>query len=208
MTVKSGHLHGREKYYNLRSKYPAISSGDQWEEEPPKNSCKNQVSDKNKTTESKQCVERTHTHAHTQSDEGSGCVGQMTSCIGVCLLCCRALLSVAGGGGVVSSFSVCTFFFVSGGSSHGRTSLGLCLVRPTVLSLSLSAGTDTGSSRDVTPRGTNERGAKGAVPGFNRPRLLFMRHTYPRATLRVEQRVCFVWQVPTVTDHSVCMQQR
>ena len=76
------------------------------------------------------------------------------------------------------------------------------------LSLSLSAGTDTGSSRDVTPRGTNERGAKGAVPGFNRPRLLFMRHTYPRATLRVEQRVCFVWQVPTVTDHSVCMQQR
>ena len=94
----------------------------------------NQVSDKTNNQVETVCIEK---KTHTQSDEGSGCVGQMTSCIGVSLLCCRALLSVAGGGGVVSSFSVCTFF-VSGGSSHGRTSLGLCLVRPTVLSLSLS----------------------------------------------------------------------
>lgn len=137
---------------------------------------------------------------HTHSGEGSGSVGQMTSCIGVSLLCCRALLSVVGGGGGRFLFLCLYFFFASGGSSHGRTGFGLCLGRATStsdrpLSLSFSDGTDTGSSRDVTPRGTSERGARGAGPGFNRPlgsRLLFMRHTFPRATHRGEQAVCFV----------------
>lgn len=105
------------------------------------------------------CVERKHT------DGSSGCVGQMTSCVGISLLSCRVLLSVVGGGGVVPSLSV-LFFFASGGSSHGRTDFVLCLGRATStsdrpLSLSLSAGTDTGSSRDVTLRRTSLRGVRG-----------------------------------------------
>lgn len=92
--------------------------------------------------------------------------GQMTSCIAASLLSRSAVPRWGGGGwrGWRGSFplSVCTFFFPSGGSSHGRTGSDLCLGRATSssssssrFSLFLSAGMDTGSSRDVTPR---ERG--------------------------------------------------
>lgn len=74
----------------------------------PQNSCKASVR-QNKTTEV--CIGK-KTHTNTHSDRSSGYVGQMTSCIGVSPLCCRALLSVGWREGVVSSFSVCTFFCI------------------------------------------------------------------------------------------------
>lgn len=120
-----------------------------------------------KTVASKQ-NNREKTVCRKKDSAGSSvCVGQMTSCIGVALLCCRALLSVGGrrrrrSGSFPLSLSVLFFLpLASGGSSHGRTSFGLCLGRATSTSdrplcVSLSAGTDMGSGSYVTPRGTNE----------------------------------------------------
>lgn len=62
----------------------------------------------------------------------------MTSCIGVSLLCCRALLSVAGGGGVVSSFSVCTFFCIRWIQSRAHEPRSVFGPSDRPLSLSLS----------------------------------------------------------------------
>lgn len=79
--------------------------------------------------------------------------------------------TVRRGGRRGSFFFLCLyFFFASGGSSHGRTGFVLCLGRATTtsdspLSLSISAGTDTGSSRDVTLHRTSVRGARG--PGLS-----------------------------------------
>lgn len=89
--------------------------------------------------------------------------GQMTSCIAASLLSRSAVPRWGGGGwrGWRGSFplSVCTFFFHPVDPVTGaRARICVWAARrppPPPVSLFLSAGMDTGSSRDVTPR---ERG--------------------------------------------------
>lgn len=95
----------------------------------------NQVSDKTKQP-SRNSVYRKKTHTHRATRAVAVLVRWQVVLVflsSAVALCCPSQ-------GEEGSFplSLSVLFFVSGGSSHGRTSLGLCLVRPTVLSLSLS----------------------------------------------------------------------
>lgn len=95
--------------------------------------------------------------------------GQMTSCIAASLLSRSAVPRWGGGGwrGWRGSFplSVCTFFFPSGGSSHGRTGSDLCLGRATYSSSSRFSFSQLEWTRAVHVTSHLER---GAGPGFNR----------------------------------------
>lgn len=82
----------------------------------------------------------------------------MTSCIGISLL---SRFAVRRGGRRGRFFFLSVLFFASGGSSHGRTSSDLCLGLSVLFALSTSAGTDTGSSRDVTLHSTGDRRGEG-----------------------------------------------
>lgn len=108
----------------------------------------------------------------------------MTSCIAASLLSRSAVPRWGGGGwrGWRGSFplSVCTFFFPSGGSSHGRTGSDLCLGRATYSSSSRFSFSQLEWTRAVHVTSHLER---GAGPGFNRSlnfRLNYLwGHTYP-----------------------------
>lgn len=144
------------------------------------------------------------------SEKGSGCVGQMTSCIGISLLSCRAaLLSVAeGGGGSFSSFCLYFFSVASGGSSHGRTSFVLCLGRATSTSERSPSLSQLERHGHVTshPYRTSGRGARAigwaGLSADLKSRSLLMRHTYPRARLRGEQVLS--WDQHADVSRCVC----
>lgn len=98
-------------------------------------------------------------------------IGQMTSCIAFPLLSCRALaFSVRGGGSFPLSLNV-LFCIRCIQSREARA-------RAWTARWLSSAGTNTGSSRDVTSHRARREG--GVVKWSS----IFIRHTYPRATPR------------------------
>lgn len=94
--------------------------------------------------------------------------------------------------------SLSVLFFASGGSSHGRTGFVLCLgpcddhVRPFSLSLSQLERTRAVHVTSHAIEQAIQAGGAGLTTDLNSPSL-FMRHTYPRARLRGEQAICFLW---------------
>lgn len=134
MTVGPLHRIKCRKRNSRRKSILRIYSSSDYKKRKSPNRCKrrppNQQNNRIKTVRLKK------TRTYTRSDGNTECIGQMTSCVGISLLVCRALLSVAGEGGVVPSF--CLLFFASGGSSHGCTSFVLCLGRETTTSKACS----------------------------------------------------------------------
>lgn len=118
----------------------------------------------------------------------------MTSCVGISLLVCRALPSVAGEGGVVPSFCV-LFLHPVDPVTGARASYSAWAVRrprpKRALSLPLSLSPpqlEQTRAVHVTSHPTEQAvDSGGAWParGLN-SRSLFMRHTHPRARLHGE----------------------
>lgn len=125
----------------------------------------------------------------------------------VVLLCCPSRREEGGR----SLLSVCTFFLLHPVDPVTGARASFCVwavrrPRPCVLSLPISAGTDTGSSRDVTPlqnkRSRSEFEGWAGLSTDLKSRSLLMRHTYPRARLRGEQVLS--WHQHADVSRCVC----
>lgn len=132
-----------------------------------------------KTVASKQ-NNREKTVCRKKDSAGSSvCVGQMTSCIGVALLCCRALLSVGGrrrrrSGSFPLSLSVLFFSsscirWIQSRAHELRSVFGPrdVHVRPSSLCFSLSWNGHGQRELRHAPRNKRVRLERGRGPGFN-----------------------------------------